>query len=928
MEYVAENTKDLDLGRLPDTLTAQALADRFQVRRNTVSYYLNMGVEEQKLFKIETRPVYFIDRAVFRREHGLQVKKDAYRSVKELEGELAGRGPEPEPAGELDMEAFSCLIGYDKSLQALIRTVKASVLYPGNSLPFMIHGATGVGKSYLAKVVHQFCCDNGVIAKDAPFVLFNCAQYANNPELLSSKLFGHVKGAYTGAVSDSKGVIDEADGGILFLDEAHRLSKENQEKLFTFLDYGKFSRLGESGGWHTADVRIILATTERLESSFLETFRRRIPINIYIPALDERSTAEKEQMIYSFFISESQLLKREIRVPEYIFDVLLHHHYEANVGELQAAVKYLCASAYARSRGKDNITVSYWDFAEDFLKPGEDISSTKERLERQIVIREDSVPERLMESGNIRQALDNVLKNLVEIYSGLWPSVGVEEMDRAMIEQIVYFVSYFSREYFLAHQAQKGSMEETGLASMIARWLRDNHFLKKRDAGDAVSKTVACYLYFRYHNLRRLEDARSSQVMEVYRYCSGKFREEGALVREFTDYFRERLQISFNEVDELILILYLRRCGVQVDGNRVYPLLVGHGMATALSMAETANAVLGWRAFEAMDVLSGEDAEETCRRIEKRIHDREQYSSVLLLCDTEISDSAELYLERKLKMETLVIDRVSTGDLLDIGRLLAEGKKLPDISRELRESPGRRNTLFNRGEKQMPAIVCSCFSGIATAMRMENIIRESIPEGVELQIVSCSFGELKSEGAQHEVFRQYRVIGIVGTANPGIQGIPYVPLEDMIIQSENDTFKHMLESVATEEQMETILNELLCNFSVERLIDSLTILDTKKTIKNIENCILRYEKIARTSLTGRMKTCLYIHIGCLLERLIRQLPVDSFDGLEKFKEKHQREIHLIRQAFGGLEEIYHVEIPLEEIGYIYNILYDDDLAGR
>ena len=224
--------------------------------------------------------------------------------------------------------------------------------------------------------------------------------------------------------------------------------------------------------------------------------------------------------------------------------------------------------------------------------------------------------------------------------------------------------------------------------------------------------------------------------------------------------------------------------------------------------------------------------------------------------------------------------------------------------------------------------MCSCFSGIATAMRMENIIRESIPEGVELQIVSCSFGELKSEGAQHEVFRQYRVIGIVGTANPGIQGIPYVPLEDMIIQSENDTFKHMLESVATEEQMETILNELLCNFSVERLIDSLTILDTKKTIKNIENCILRYEKIARTSLTGRMKTCLYIHIGCLLERLIRQLPVDSFDGLEKFKEKHQREIHLIRQAFGGLEEIYHVEIPLEEIGYIYNILYDDDLAGR
>lgn len=246
----------------------------------------------------------------------------------------------------------------------------------------------------------------------------------------------------------------------------------------------------------------------------------------------------------------------------------------------------------------------------------------------------------------------------------------------------------------------------------------------------------------------------------------------------------------------------------------------------------------------------------------------------------------------------------------------------------MKDSGGRKNRIFNRGEKQAPVIVCSCFSGIATAMRMENIIRESIPDDVELKIISCGFGELKTEGAQHEIFRRYHVVGIIGTANPGIQGIPYVPLEDMIVQSENDTFRNMLCTVVTEGQADYILNELLCNFSVERLIDTLTILDTKKTIKNIENCILRYESMTHTSMTGRMKTCLYIHVSCLLERLIRQLPVDSYQGLEKFKESRQKEIHLIRQAFGLLEEIYHVQIPMEEIGYIYNILYDEELNRK
>ena len=74
----------------------------------------------------------------------------------------------------------------------------------------------------------------------------NCAQYADNPELLTSNLFGHVSGAYTGATQDKVGAFEAADGGLLFLDEVHRLSPEGQEKLFTYLDQGIIYRLGET----------------------------------------------------------------------------------------------------------------------------------------------------------------------------------------------------------------------------------------------------------------------------------------------------------------------------------------------------------------------------------------------------------------------------------------------------------------------------------------------------------------------------------------------------------------------------------------------------------------------------------------------------------------------------------------------------------
>ena len=100
-----------------------------------------------------------------------------------------------------------------------------------------------------------------------------------------------MKGAYTGADEDKVGAFEAADGGILFLDEVHRLNSEGQEKLFTYLDQGIIYRMGDTSQPLKVKVRLFFATTEDLTSNFLTTFIRRIPIQVTMPALQEREVA-------------------------------------------------------------------------------------------------------------------------------------------------------------------------------------------------------------------------------------------------------------------------------------------------------------------------------------------------------------------------------------------------------------------------------------------------------------------------------------------------------------------------------------------------------------------------------------------------------------------------------------------------------------
>lgn len=186
------------------------------------------------------------------------------------------------------------------------------MLYPPHGLHTLLLGASGVGKSFFAEAMYNFAISSSHFDKNAPFVLFNCADYVDNPQLLLSQLFGYSKGAFTGAITDKVGLVEKANNGILFLDEVHRLPSEGQEILFYLLDKGKYRRLGETENSRTANVMIIAATTEDPKSSLLLTFRRRIPMIIELPSINNRPVNEKYVLIKSFFHKNQLELERKL----------------------------------------------------------------------------------------------------------------------------------------------------------------------------------------------------------------------------------------------------------------------------------------------------------------------------------------------------------------------------------------------------------------------------------------------------------------------------------------------------------------------------------------------------------------------------------------------------------------------------------------
>lgn len=276
--------------------------------------------------------------------------------------------------------SFENIIGKSNVMNNVFETIKASA--PTRST-ILIQGESGTGKELVARAIHQ----NSDRAK-APFIIVNSGSLP--PDLLESNLFGHLRGAFTGAVSDKKGLFEAADKGSIFFDEISSLNMETQAKLLRVMQDREFMRLG---GTKTikVNVRVIAATNSDLEDLIEEKqfrqdlFFRLNVIKIELPHLRERKE-DIPLLVKHFLDTYSTENKKEILgISEEVMEIFANYEWPGNIRELENLIERAVVLTKTKLITRNNLPPFLYDTEgkqEKTRMPSDSTGTLKEQTHR------------------------------------------------------------------------------------------------------------------------------------------------------------------------------------------------------------------------------------------------------------------------------------------------------------------------------------------------------------------------------------------------------------------------------------------------------------------------------------------------------------------------------------------------------------------
>ncbi|CCQ95107.1 PTS system transcriptional activator [[Clostridium] ultunense Esp] len=683
------------------------------------------------------------------------------------------------------------IIGENLGLRSQVSQAKAAILYPPNGLNTIITGATGTGKSYLAEQMYKYAVKTKVLNKDSPFIAFNCADYANNPQLLISNLFGHKKGSFTNAINDKQGLVELAHNGILFLDEVHRLPPEGQEMLFYLMDKKKYKKLGESKEETRVNVRIIAATTEDINSSILFTFKRRFPVIIELPRLDERTKEERLLYIEKFFFDESCKINIPIRIHESAIKAFMFYNCEGNIGQLVADIQVACSKGYLNYlNSKDKyVNISLSDLPEHVQNGYPSINTIKEYNElnlSEIIVTPSSgfqsnylVKSQYILENNIYKYID---KRSKELNNRNTSPEHVEQIIGEELENITgnFIKSIVSNEqysnYNLQHILDKKIIEITKSMMKIAEKHIDN-------IDDVLFPCLAFHLSA---SLDRISNNKPIVNMQL-KHIKETYEREYEIANEMVSHIEKEYNILFPEDEIGFIALYIHQtCTHSIEeGKRIAVIVATHGNA-AESIVDVANTIVGVDHAKPLVMSLGENFSSVLARGIELVKNSNEGKGFVLLSDMgSLCFIAEL-ISKETGIPSISFDRVDTLMVIEILRKailpdtdLESIETLPLNSNKSEIAYSPINSVKSKSNK---VILALCVTGKGSAIKIKELIKTSIKD-IEEYVDIIPVGALNNPDIQEfikELCLERDIIAIVGTINPKYAEIPYIPLHELV----------------------------------------------------------------------------------------------------------------------------------------------------
>ncbi|WP_192987516.1 sigma 54-interacting transcriptional regulator [Carnobacterium mobile] len=876
-----------------EPLPAKEIAEALALDRANVSRYLNELYKEEKIEKSKGRPVLY------------QLKPG--QSIRE----------ETEDQGD----AFDQLIGHSASLKVMIQQAKAAVLYPPRGLHTIIFGETGTGKTLFAECMYQFALEANALPAEAPFISFNCADYAQNPQLLFGHIFGVKKGSYTGATEDRSGLIHQADGGILFLDEIHRLPPEGQEMLFTFIDKGVYRPLGESSETHTAQVQIIGATTENSDV-LLATFNRRIPMTITLPPLAERTIEERYELVATFLQQEAQRLNQKIVIERDGLLAYMLYPAEANIGQVQRDLKLVCAKAFLhyRTHKTEYLTITQQDLPLAVQKGLLLVKEAPERLDR-LVDRHKShfsfVPTSQKMAINQDVVSDMTVYNEIEERVDEALKMGaLEEVDlEGFIQKNL--THYFSE--YLEQLSLSDIHQELIPADIRNLTEKVYDFAEEHLNRTYESKSRFAFALHLQSTLERIKEQRPI-VHPNLNAVRKKYSKEFQVAIDLSAIIEEQLAIDipFDEIGFITMFLTLDiEEPTQVMTEQVGVMVLMHGKSTASSMLETVQGLLDTTVGTAIDMpltMKVKDMYEIVRQTIAANRETYQYG-ILVLTDMGSLNAFGDMLAQELGLEVRTLSMASTPVVLEAVRMASVGRPLEDIYQSCQMAMGNasRPSLGTAAEKQ-PAVVVACFTGEGVAKKLEEQLKKVLNPN-STNIIPMQFLQLEDFIRRiDQLSEQHTIKAIVGTVPVHHRNIPYFSAYEAFDEKKVMEIKYQVEELSLEQMSQSLTGTLTHVGSVYELMATL-----QKVVQELE-------KQLDIQLLSGVKTGMILHLAFLMESLKSSKALRQFSKADQYLRQHAAAAETVKAVLKHLEEQYQVTISQDERAYLVQMLIENQLT--
>jgi transcriptional regulatory protein LevR/transcriptional regulator with AAA-type ATPase domain len=801
---------------------------------------------------------------------------------------------------------FDAVIGNYGSLKNQISLAKAAVVYPPKGLHTLIIGETGVGKSYFAKCMYKYAVEINRI-NEGNFVVFNCADYANNPQLLISHLFGVKKGTYTGAVEDKKGVIEKGRKGIVFLDEIHRLPPEGQEMLFTLIDEGKYTPLGSTEDI-PIEVMIICATTENINSTLLRTFSRRIPVTISLPPLRERGTDERLNIIKIFIEEEAKRIGRNINIDEEALNALMSYNCTNNIGQLKSDIQIACAKAFLRClSAREGIKLILKDFSEE-VRSGV-LKSKKvvpvEWNNKNIDIFNNDDNEEIVDKYNVSQ---NIYE-FIERRNNQLKEKGFseDEIRSKLTGELEEFINGFLNNIKPENDDDKIKyVVNEDLYYLLENFILLAEYRLKRKVSRNTFIGLLIHLNIFLNRIQQNKEIINPKIDEIRKKFSLEFR----LAMQLTEKLEEKFDINVPIGEIGFIAMFFARDNVKKK-KRVSMILAMHGNNTASSMADVANQLLNTSIVKAYDMPLIVKPETALNDLIEMVKENDEGMGTLLIVDMGSLKYFNEIIEQRTGNIVKCIDMATTLTVIEAARKAMLYTSLDEIVDSMTIEKSYLSESFNKSvDNKKEIVVTTCLTGEGTALKLKEIINKKFSHD-NFEIINLSMQDTENfKNVIYNLRKKYKIKYIIGAFNPEIEDIPYISLNQLFNNYFDTNLNGDLNNDNIIDKIKKVYKEYMNLDNNNYIVDSfMEILIYMKDNFDIQ--------MDSDKFNGLM-----MHYGSLIEKIINKEDTPKCMKLEYIKTRHNKIFQQLKNQIVPIEKELNLEFSDDDLGNIIEIMLE------